>query len=74
MPKQVELVKGTAFELDPNKQYLICVNNFFLSKENCEDLVSELHRIGIHQTVCLVTKGNPTDTITIIEQKDDQGK
>ncbi len=61
MSTKVEIVKGTAFELQPGKKYLIIFDKRHVSAKT----ISNLRMDGIDATVLLLD-GNPKD-VQIIE-------
>lgn len=66
MTTKVELVKGTAFELDPAKKYVIVFNKGQVTQETVQDLNSMLSEQGI-TAIGLIVKGDTAD-IKVIEQ------
>lgn len=66
MPK-VEIVKGTAFELDPKKTYLICFDRRAISMEGVTDLMKRL-KIA-NGSVAVMTAGDPATAVKVVESK-----
>lgn len=62
---KVEIVKGTAFELDPEKKYVIFIDPTSTTKDNLSLLSKALFDKGIQH---LVVAQDP-ETVKIVEAK-----
>jgi len=54
----IRLTKARAFELDPNKAYLILVKSSVVSKVQAELLVEELHKMGVPNAIVAINEKN----------------
>lgn len=62
---KVEMVKGTAFELDPNKNYLICFDRNVISSEEVHMFMNRL-KIS-NASVAIMINGDPSTAVKVIE-------
>lgn len=65
---KVELVKGTVFEIDPKKNYLICIDRSVMSIDDIHILMRKL-KIS-NGSVAIMTNGDPTTAVKIVESKE----
>lgn len=63
---KVELVKGTVFELDPSKKYLLVFDATKITKNAAEDLLTSLGKGGF-KGLGFMYDGDPS-SIKVIEQ------
>ena len=61
---KVEIVKGVAFVLDPNKVYLICFDRASISIDDAHELVKKL-KIA-NGSVAVMTWGDPNTAVNVI--------
>lgn len=66
---RVKMVVAEAHELKPDKKYLIALDDNSITMEDAETLLKELKKIGVTNSVAIVTKGKPRDVLKIIEQE-----
>lgn len=66
MSKQIEIVKGTAFELDPDKKYLICIDRSSITINDAQKLMESLKIAD--GSVALMTNGDPNTAVKIVEE------
>lgn len=57
-----------ATELKPGAKYLIAFDSTSISIEDAHSLTHALKSVGIEAAVAVVTHGNPTDVMQVIEQ------
>ena len=66
MENKVELVKGTAFELDPTKSYLILFKHSLVSRDELQKLTMVINDdLNVKNVICTV-KGDVED-VKIVE-------
>ncbi len=63
--KKFEIVKANAYELDPSKVYLICIDRASASVDDVQQLVEKL-KIA-NGSVALMTNGDPNTAVKVIE-------
>ena len=70
METKVELVKGTAFELDPTKSYLILFKHSLVSRDELQKLTMVINDdLNVKNVICTV-KGDVED-VKIVEATPD---
>jgi len=62
---KVEIVKGTAFELDPDKKYVIFIDPDYLTREDMANMGKILRDEGIKT----LTVGVSPEAVKIVEAK-----
>jgi hypothetical protein len=65
--KRIEVVTAEATALDPDKKYLILLDNAAVSKEQGYQLKHELESMGINHTVGMLVDGDPATAVQIVE-------
>lgn len=64
---KVELVKGTVFELDPTKNYLLCFDKKSISIGDLR-LLSKQLKFG-NGSIAVMIDGDPNTAVKIVEAK-----
>lgn len=62
MRKGIKLVKGTVFEIDPTKRYLVIFDRQHISPADVRDLGMQMH----NESLLVLINGNPQD-VKVIE-------
>lgn len=66
---RVELIKASVSELDPNKNYVIGLNQELISKADAAYLMECIEGMGVKNIVVAIFKGDPNKAMKIVEQK-----
>lgn len=66
---EVEIVKGTAFELDPSKTYLICFDSRTISPADVASLAKKLKLSN--GSVAIMLNGDANTAVKVVEAKSD---
>lgn len=65
-----KIVITHATELKPGAKYLIALDSNHTTKEDAHLLLDGIRAMGVENAVCLMTDGDPTKTVQIIEQSE----
>lgn len=65
---EAKIVIVNAIELKPGKKYLICIDRNMVDNENAYILMEKLKAAGMGWAVGLMTDGDPTTAVKIIEE------
>lgn len=65
--RRIEVVTAEAVALDPDKKYLILLDNGAVSKEQGRQLTQSLADMGINHTVGMLVDGDPATSVQIVE-------
>lgn len=68
MDSKVELVKGTAFELDPNKKYLLIFDSSTISRYAVDTMQRILHNEMNIKSISCILNGD-VNSMQIVEQE-----
>lgn len=68
--QEVEIVIANVTELKPDARYLIGLDSRAVSTDTADKLATRLDELGFANFVIMLSKGDPNETIKIIEQKE----
>lgn len=66
---EARVVVVNATELKPGAKYVLAIDKSSLTMHDLELLQKELRRMGVENTVALLTNGDPSTVMKIIEQE-----
>lgn len=66
---EARIVITHATELKPGAKYLIAFDSTSITEQDAHALTHAIKAMGIDAAIAVVTKGNPTDVMHVIEQE-----
>jgi hypothetical protein len=63
------IVITNATELKPGAKYLIAFDRDSITQEDAHNLTHALQALGIKDAICVLTNGEPTKVMKVIEQE-----
>jgi len=71
IPEELEPAKSAVIELKEGHNYLICIDDRKIRKEDVNDLLNRLHEGGVNFAIALMVAGDPRTAVKVIEEKPD---